>query len=140
MANALFVIWQQRGLSYFPSVYIIPINQVSLIIMGTILGGVYFGEFRDFEAVDAVMFMFGILLTSFGVIVLAAGHVVEIQIPLIGSIMSSGKSSNECHINRRDLMSKHCDYLSVERKASDASNPSCVAADNNNLTIVNHIN
>ena len=72
--NVTFMVWQQRGLSYFPSVYVIPINQVTLIIMGTILGGVYFDEFVGMSQLYAAMFIVSLLLTSMGVILLAAGN------------------------------------------------------------------
>lgn len=74
VSNLLYIMWQQRGLSYFPSVYVIPINQVALIVIGTVLGGVYFDEFISFSALYATLFVIAILLTSLGVIVLAAGH------------------------------------------------------------------
>ena len=90
--------WQQRGLSYFPSVYVIPINQVTLIVMGTVLGGVYFDEFDNYQAVNAAMFVISILLTSSGVVVLAAGHTMfkemGMSLPLkVNDLMESGKLS-----------------------------------------------
>merc|ERR1711920_1051063 len=64
----------------------IPINQVFLIVIGTILGGVYFREFEGLPVVDSVMFMVAILITSVGVIALAMGHTlfkdIQLELPL----------------------------------------------------------
>eukprot|EP01083_Nonionella_stella_P067204 177598_1 len=98
VSNVLYIVWEQIGLSYFPAVYVIPINQVTLMIMGSVLGGLYFDEFSDFSAVNGALFLFSILATSFGVVVLAAGHKMfgDIDIPLlkVGQIMESPRS--EC--------------------------------------------
>ena len=85
-SNYVTLWWQQRGLSYFPSVYVVPINQVFLIVIGTILGGVYFREFEGMPKGDAIMFIVAILMTSVGVIALAVGHTlfkdIQLELPL----------------------------------------------------------
>eukprot|EP01084_Bolivina_argentea_P132288 233460_1 len=119
LSNVLFVMWQQRGLSYFPSVYVIPINQVTLIIMGSVLGGVYFDEFSDFSAMNGALFLFSIVVTSCGVLVLAAGHKMfdDIDVPLkVGGIMESGRVS-ECGGDQSDFESHSPttnDYMAVK--------------------------
>ena len=50
-----------------------------MIVMGTILGGLYFEEFDNMPALDAGMFIFAIFMTVIGVFVLAfnSGNVTE---------------------------------------------------------------
>eukprot|EP00485_Elphidium_margaritaceum_P023815 CAMPEP_0202712596 /NCGR_PEP_ID=MMETSP1385-20130828/43531_1 /ASSEMBLY_ACC=CAM_ASM_000861 /TAXON_ID=933848 /ORGANISM="Elphidium margaritaceum" /LENGTH=610 /DNA_ID=CAMNT_0049372683 /DNA_START=77 /DNA_END=1909 /DNA_ORIENTATION=- len=79
LANFALEFWRQRGLSYFHAVYVVPINQVVLIVMGSVMGGLYFEEFSNMSAVDGVMFTLAILITVVGVFVLAfnSGNVAE---------------------------------------------------------------
>jgi len=79
ITNVALEFFRQRGLAYFHAVYVVPINQVVLIVMGTILGGLYFEEFDSMPALDAGMFIFAIFMTVVGVFVLAfnSGNVSE---------------------------------------------------------------
>jgi len=79
LTNFSLEFFRQRGLSYFHAVYMVPINQVVLIVMGTVLGGLYFKEFASMTSVDAGMFVVAILMTVIGVFILAfnAGNVSE---------------------------------------------------------------
>ena len=71
ITNFALEFFRQRGLSYFHAVYVVPINQVVLIVMGTILGGLYFSEFDDMPLLDGAMFCVSILMTVIGVFILA---------------------------------------------------------------------
>jgi len=79
ITNFALEFFRQRGLSYFHAVYVVPINQVVLIVMGTVLGGLYFREFNSMRSVDAGMFVLAILMTVIGVFILAfnSGNVSE---------------------------------------------------------------
>merc|ERR1712228_13831 len=79
ITNVALEYFRQRALSYFHAVYVVPINQVILIVMGTILGGLYFQEFDGMPVVDAILFSVAILMTVIGVFILAfnSGNVAE---------------------------------------------------------------
>eukprot|EP01084_Bolivina_argentea_P277403 473572_1 len=66
--------FRQLGLKHFNAFYVVPINQVLLIVMGTILGGIYFQEFQNMAIISGVMFFIAILCTIFGVCVLALSN------------------------------------------------------------------
>ena len=79
ITNVSLEFFRQRGLAYFHAVYVVPINQVVLIVMGTVLGGLYFQEFQNMNTTDGVMFSLAILMTVIGVFILAfnSGNVSE---------------------------------------------------------------
>jgi len=79
LTNFALEFFRQRGLSYFHAVYVVPINQVVLIVMGTVLGGLYFQEFDNMSSTDAGLFIVAILMTVIGVFILAfnSGNVSE---------------------------------------------------------------
>eukprot|EP01084_Bolivina_argentea_P204942 350080_1 len=79
ITNIALEFFRQRGLSYFHAVYVVPINQVVLIVMGTILGGLYFEEFDNMPIVDGILFCVAISMTVIGVFILAfnSGNVAE---------------------------------------------------------------
>ena len=66
---------------FFVCSHLIQIGKIKvvLIVMGTILGGLYFEEFDNMPALDAGMFIFAIFMTVVGVFVLAfnSGNVSE---------------------------------------------------------------
>eukprot|EP01083_Nonionella_stella_P285923 973192_1 len=63
--------FRQKGLSRFNAVYVVPINQVVLIVMGTVMGGIYFEEFEHMSILHGVMFCVAIVMTVIGVFILA---------------------------------------------------------------------
>eukprot|EP00484_Ammonia_sp_Unknown_P021113 CAMPEP_0197036546 /NCGR_PEP_ID=MMETSP1384-20130603/14021_1 /TAXON_ID=29189 /ORGANISM="Ammonia sp." /LENGTH=627 /DNA_ID=CAMNT_0042466735 /DNA_START=142 /DNA_END=2025 /DNA_ORIENTATION=+ len=79
ITNFALEFFRQRGLSYFHAVYVVPINQVVLIVMGSVTGGLYFEEFDSMTALDGGLFVVAILMTVMGVFILAfnSGNVAE---------------------------------------------------------------
>ncbi len=61
ITNFALEFFRQRGLSYFHAVYVVPINQVVLIVMGTVMGGLYFKEFNNMQLLDGIMFIIAII-------------------------------------------------------------------------------
>jgi len=96
VTNLLLEFFRQRGLSYFHAVYVVPINQVILIVMGTVLGGLYFQEFENMTTVDAVLFSLAILLTVIGVFILAfnSGNVSEKSDAIINQAITLSMDPN----------------------------------------------
>ena len=65
------------GLKWFDAVYVIPVFQCFFITV-TILGGaVYFKEFSEFTAVQAVFFSLGVLITLGGIVLLSKRRMAE---------------------------------------------------------------
>eukprot|EP00500_Bicosoecida_sp_ms1_P000682 CAMPEP_0203809258 /NCGR_PEP_ID=MMETSP0115-20131106/2157_1 /ASSEMBLY_ACC=CAM_ASM_000227 /TAXON_ID=33651 /ORGANISM="Bicosoecid sp, Strain ms1" /LENGTH=386 /DNA_ID=CAMNT_0050717975 /DNA_START=78 /DNA_END=1235 /DNA_ORIENTATION=+ len=60
-----------EGLRRFDAVYVIPVFQCWFIVITIVGGAVYFKEFRDFDADQAVMFPLGVLVTLSGIVVLS---------------------------------------------------------------------
>lgn len=54
----------RSGLQYFDALYIVPVFQCFFISVSVAGGGVYYGEFRNFSALQAVCFFLGILVGS----------------------------------------------------------------------------
>ena len=79
LTNFLLEFFRQRGLSFFHAVYVVPINQCMLIVLGTVMGGLYFREFERMGVRDGALFCLAILLTVMGVFILAfnSGNVSE---------------------------------------------------------------
>ena len=125
--------WQQRALSRFPSVYVIPINQVNLIVIGTTLGGVYFREFEGLPALDFIMFIVAILITSVGVIALAIGHTlfkdIQLELPLQCNEEPYRDIDKQQSVNGAHSVNAHiprCNSLSLSRSESRSSSHSSV--------------
>lgn len=79
VTNFLLEFFRQRGLSFFHAVYVVPINQCVLIVLGTVMGGLYFREFEKMSALDGSLFCVAIVMTVMGVFILAfnSGNVSE---------------------------------------------------------------
>jgi len=79
VTNFLLEFFRQRGLSFFHAVYVVPINQCVLIVLGTVMGGLYFREFEKMSALDGALFCLAIVMTVMGVFILAfnSGNVSE---------------------------------------------------------------
>ncbi|CEO97327.1 unnamed protein product (mitochondrion) [Plasmodiophora brassicae] len=68
--------WLHRmnsALRSYDGILIIPLLQVAWILFSIIGGGIYFCEFDDFEAVEAVGFSIGLVMIVAGVYVLSSG-------------------------------------------------------------------
>lgn len=58
------------GLKRYDSLQIVPIYQSCLVISGSLSGGFYYNEMKDFTLVQWVLFPFGCFLTVVGIIIL----------------------------------------------------------------------
>ena len=70
IVNILLVYFQQRALSAFNSLYVIPIFQVNVIVIGTALGASFFDELRGLKVYEYILFCLSICITIIGIIVL----------------------------------------------------------------------
>ena len=70
IVNILLVKFQQRALSAFNSLYVIPIFQVTVIIVGTSLGASFFNELSGLSPTKYVLFILSILVTVSGIIIM----------------------------------------------------------------------
>ena len=68
--NILLEYFRQRSLKLFNSLYVIPIFQVKLIVIGTIFGGLYFNEFISVTTTQLTIFFISVGITACGVFIL----------------------------------------------------------------------
>jgi len=69
--NVALEFFRQRALYYFDAVYVVPIFSVLLILGSSVMGGVFFHEFDNLESLQLILFPVSILVTLFGVGILA---------------------------------------------------------------------
>lgn len=77
MASAIIlqIYYLNQGLSRFQSLYNVPVFTATWIVGTVIGGGVFYGEFSDFSAIQAFVFPFGVGLCILGVVLLSQGEV-----------------------------------------------------------------
>jgi len=59
------------GLRYFDALYVVPVFQCFFVTLGAAAGGVFFGEFSRFSALQTILFPIGVLTTLGGVYLLS---------------------------------------------------------------------
>jgi len=64
--------WRQKALSLFSTMYVVPLMQVSLVVLSVISGGIFFSEFDSMDTVQLVIFGTGVAIICSGVAILSA--------------------------------------------------------------------
>lgn len=89
------ITWLNKGLAQYDAVLALPLYNACYMILSTTLGAIYYNEFENFSAVQAVFFPLGILMTVAGILTLATGHTnTSIDSNAVDSQHKSLESSN----------------------------------------------
>eukprot|EP01084_Bolivina_argentea_P310445 537220_1 len=71
VVNFMLEYFRQRALACFGAMFVVPIYQVLYVIGAALFGAVYFGEFDQLNSLDLILFMSSLLMSLFGVLILA---------------------------------------------------------------------
>jgi len=74
ITTILLEYFRQLSLKLFNSLYVVPIFQVLLIVVGSVMGGIYFNEFSSMTTKKIIGFCVGICAVILGVIVLTVSN------------------------------------------------------------------
>ena len=74
ITTVLLEYFRQLSLKLFNSLYVVPIFQVLLIVVGSVMGGIYFNEFSSLTTKKMIGFCVGICAVILGVIVLTVSN------------------------------------------------------------------
>jgi len=68
-----------EGLSKADALIIVPVYQVCWVIMNTVVGMVYFEDYRDMPGANMALFLLGVVITLLGVYLLSDRNVEKLQ-------------------------------------------------------------
>jgi len=71
LMNIVMEYWKQEALSNFDALVVVPLFQVTLIVLAVIAGAIYFDEFSSMEMWRVICFMVGIGVVCYGIYILA---------------------------------------------------------------------
>jgi len=71
LMNFLMEYWKQKALATFSALIVVPLFQVSLVVLSTIGGALYFDEFSGMELYRTAFFVLGLVIVCAGIVVLA---------------------------------------------------------------------
>eukprot|EP01084_Bolivina_argentea_P306483 529618_1 len=71
IVNVALEYFRQTAIKFFDASYVVPIFQVQLILGASMMGAIFFGEFASLSNLELSLFVIAIVITVFGVAVLA---------------------------------------------------------------------
>merc|ERR1712228_821544 len=109
--------FRQRAIKYFDAIYVVPIFQVLYILTSTIMGAIFFGEFKVLTHYQIMIFISGIFITVTGVAVLAfeIGAAYKTMIKKINRTVSESFSFSKNSPKKQDIDALH-DSINIRYK------------------------